>query len=326
MSNLNKYISKLSSLRQGVTKYGPAPHKPVLMLAVITAFEQGLITRNCIELSAELVGLFRSTWSSVVATNHVCLIAQPFFHMRREKFWHHHLNPGYENWGKVTKQCKSINVLKTTISHVTLDDELYILLSNPVHREVLKMKLLERYFPDSGNSAHQFTSVNCFSNLENRIVAEAPEVYKSEVKTLLKSLDKESYEEEIFVRGGVFKRKVPQIYNNSCCISGLRVEAVINASLIDACHIVPFSQSYDDTISNGIALCPNLHRAFDRGLIAIDPESFKVKVSKQFDELDYSPYSIKQFEHKKILLPDNPKLRPSQDNLQWHLDHFASNF
>lgn len=46
---------------------------------------------------------------------------------------------------------------------------------------------------------------------------------------------------------------------------------------------------YNDTITNGIALCPNLHRAFDRGLIAID-DNFKVLVSQSFreDETNYS--------------------------------------
>jgi len=78
--------------------------------------------------------------------------------------------------------------------------------------------------------------------------------------------------------------------------------------------------------SNGLALCPNLHRAFDRGLIAIDPDNFKVKVSKQFAELDYSQYTIKQFKSKQILLPEDHCLQPSVENLQWHLNHFACNF
>ncbi|WP_201288840.1 HNH endonuclease signature motif containing protein [Polaribacter septentrionalilitoris] len=40
--------------------------------------------------------------------------------------------------------------------------------------------------------------------------------------------------------------------------------------MIDACHIVPFSISNDDTIPIGISLSPNLYRAFDRGLITIN--------------------------------------------------------
>jgi putative restriction endonuclease len=57
------------------------------------------------------------------------------------------------------------------------------------------------------------------------------------------------------------------------------VDATINVTMVDACHIVPFSISYDDTITNGLALCPNLHRAFDRGLIAIS-DDYRVVVSE----------------------------------------------
>lgn len=60
--------------------------------------------------------------------------------------------------------------------------------------------------------------------------------------------------------------------------------------MIDACHIVPFSESYNDIVTNGIALCPNLHRAFDSGLISID-ENYKVIVSNTFIE-ERNNYSI----------------------------------
>jgi putative restriction endonuclease len=62
-------------------------------------------------------------------------------------------------------------------------------------------------------------------------------------------------DEELFLRGGMFRREVPKIYNNKCCISDMRIDAIVNVSMIDACHIVPFSSSYNDTITNGIALC-----------------------------------------------------------------------
>jgi putative restriction endonuclease len=104
------------------------------------------------------------------------------------------------------------------------------------------------------------------------------------------------------------------------------VETTINASLIDACHIVPFSQSHDDTISNGISLCPTLHRAFDRGLIAIDPDHFTVLVSKRLSEPVESVYSILQFAGNSIQLPTEAKYRPAQKNLETHLACYADNF
>ena len=52
----------------------------------------------------------------------------------------------------------------------------------------------------------------------------------------------------------------------------MRIITDADIQIINACHIIPFSESHDDTITNGISLCPNLHRAFDRGLVALDPE------------------------------------------------------
>jgi len=64
-----------------------------------------------------------------------------------------------------------------------------------------------------------------------------------------------------------------------------------------------------------------MHRAFDRGLIAID-DNYRVMVAKNFME-SYSHYSIKQFEKKEILLPYDEKLLPSLENLSKHRNNFG---
>ena len=96
----------------------------------------------------------------------------------------------------------------------------------------------------------------------------------------------------------------------------MKIDAITNATMIDACHIVTFSESYNDTITNGIALCPNLHRAFDRGLITIDT-NYKVMISKVFNE-NKSKMALKQFEGKEISLPSYEKYYPLMDNFVWH--------
>ena len=123
---------------------------------------------------------------------------------------------------------------------------------------------------------------------------------------------------KFFLRGNIFKRQVPIVYENTCAISGLQINATFNVSIIDACHIVPFSNSYDDTITNGISLTPTLHRAFDRGLISID-DNYCVLISDRFSESnDESCYSIKQFAGSEILMPKNEKYYPNSENLFWH--------
>ena len=96
----------------------------------------------------------------------------------------------------------------------------------------------------------------------------------------------------------------------------MKIAATISVSMIDACHIVPFSINYDDTITNGIALCPNLHRAYDRGLIGING-NYRVVISDKFNE-DETNYNFRIFEGKNILLPNIEKYYPSKANLEWH--------
>ena len=78
---------------------------------------------------------------------------------------------------------------------------------------------------------------------------------------------------------------------------------------------MPFSESRNDTIGNGISLCPNLHRAFDRFLISIDAD-YRMRVTA--DVLEEGDYGLRQFEGREILLPVERKYWPELRNLEWH--------
>jgi putative restriction endonuclease len=170
----------------------------------------------------------------------------------------------------------------------------------PNFQEVLKYTLLEKYFPDTRDNLTGGGS-GYITEITNEILQEGAETYRTRIQELKRRLDEDTYQEEIFVRSGIFKREVPRIYNHTCCISGLRVDATINVTMVDACHIVPFSISYDDTITNGLALCPNLHRAFDRGLIAIS-DDYRVVVSEGKTQVPNSKLQIPRGILTEILL------------------------
>jgi putative restriction endonuclease len=91
----------------------------------------------------------------------------------------------------------------------------------------------------------------------------------------------EEPELETFSRGEALKREILKIYNYTCTIAGMRIDSAADISMVDVCHIVPFSVRYDVSPTNGIALCPNMHRAFERGLIAIN-DNYRVMGSKNF--------------------------------------------
>jgi putative restriction endonuclease len=235
--------------------------------------------------------------------------------MKSEPFWRLVTNAGMTIPVTSSNSIKSLGALKESVAFAEIDKDLFELMKDPLSHAVLEEGLLDQYFPETKSNFRKIGD-DLFSQLETQILQEDREAYSERITELKETLSKEQFEEEIFVRGGVFKREVPKIYDYQCAISGMRVESTTNAQLVDACHIIPFAISKDDTITNGISLSPNLHRAFDRGLITINND-YIVRVSPAIKEKD-SPYSLKQFEGKQILLPTNVNYYPSLENLTWH--------
>ena len=304
MSTIEKFISKFARLHIDRSKGAPAPHKPILLLSIISEIKVGNILENRIYITPELVARFKDYWYQLVHNpTFSSNFSLPFYHLKSEGFWFLHTFIGKELMLTSSYSIKSFGQLKDVVDFASFDEALYDLLINGQTRKILRNTLLNTYFNGNNASENNITIIE----ISNQILNDPPTIYK----TRAEQFD----EEDVFVRGGVFKKEIPRIYNYTCCISGMRIIAGDSIQMIDACHILPFSESHDDTICNGISLCPNLHRAFDRHLIAID-ENYKVEV-KPFGE-DISAYSIKQFEGTEILLPENTNHYPSQHNLGKH--------
>lgn len=310
---LSKYLISFQKLRTD-RSHGIAPHKPILLLSVLQIFQNGINDSAKIYITPELVALFKSNWSLLVKSNHDCRFSLPFYHLTSDKFWTLIPKPGFENILQLSSSMRSFANLNAAVDYAIIEDDLLALMKDRKSNGILKQHLLDEYFPNTkgnfSNSANGQQKI--FDAIENKILNEPVDQYRQEVRELMQQKN----EEEIFLRGSLFKREIPRIYSNACCISDMRIDATISVTMIDACHIVPFSVSYDDTIRNGIALCPNLHRAFDRGLIAIDI-NYKVVVSKLFRE-DETGYSIRSFEGKEIKLPNLKSHYPLKENFDWH--------
>lgn len=309
MSSLIYYSEKFSKLHSAKVKGRTAPHKSVLLLAIIEGIEKHEIPENRVFITPELVAGFKDLWCQLVADPlFTANFSLPFYHLKSEGFWHLQTRFGRELLLTSSHSIKSFAQLKEVIEYAYFDEALFELLSKEATRTVLKQTLLTTYFPGRNVSG----SNELIQTIVEQILHEPAAVYKSKAAAF--------DEEEVFVRGGVFKKEIPKIYQYTCCISGLRIIADKEVQMIDACHIVPFSVSGDDTIGNGLSLCPNLHRAFDRGLIAID-DDYRVMMQPFFEEANV--YSIRQFEGKKLMLPKQREYYPLVENLRRHRDRFG---
>ncbi len=310
---IQKYLRAFKRLHL-VRSHGIAPHKPILLFSILQAFQNGLISNNKIYITPELVALFKSNWNLLVVTNHECRISYPFYYLKSDKFWKLVPKNGFENINQMGSIMKTFSNLNAAVEYAVIEDDLHSLMEDKNSNSILQQFLLDEYFPATKNNFSNSDSgqQKLFDDIEGKILREDATDYRNEIKKLIQQQN----EEEIFLRGSLFKREIPKIYNYTCCISGMKIDAIITVSMVDACHIVPFCESYDDTITNGIALCPNLHRAFDRGLIAID-ENYRVIVSITFTENETN-YSIKGFENQQITLPKLNNYFPLKNNFEWH--------
>ena len=315
---LTKYIKAFTKLRVAPTN-GGAPHKPILLLSVLQLALQGGIYRGQVEISPELVALFRSNWKAFVKTKHDCKMSMPFFHLKTSGFWTLVAEQGQLDVNSLSSFTKSLVKLDAAIDYAQLDMELVALIENPEHNRILQQAILQKYFPDAVIEDYDARTgqLEIFKTVEQLILNEDAAKYRSQMEQLLATDDSE----EVYLRGSMFKREVPKVYGYRCAVSGMRIDATANISMIDACHIVPFAESHDDTIGNGIALSPTLHRAFDRGLISFSNE-YRVLVADSFQE-EPGHYGIRKFDKKPLLLPENTRFLPNRDNLAWHRGEFG---
>jgi len=118
------------------------------------------------------------------------------------------------------------------------------------------------------------------------------------------------------VRDVSFRERILNVYNDRCAICGIQMD------MLEACHIIPVEDNGTDEIINGVALCPNHHKAFDSGLILINEEyditlnDSKVEDIKRANVTGGLDDFIKNSRvGEKIFLPDDHIFYPNPDFL-----------
>jgi putative restriction endonuclease len=113
-----------------------------------------------------------------------------------------------------------------------------------------------------------------------------------------------------YSRDANFRKIVLSAYDNRCAVTRFQL------SLVDAAHILPVpSGDSSDHVTNGVALSPTFHRAYDNCLIYLD-ENYVMRLnSEKADELKNHKLDggIKEFQvflDKKIHLPLDVNQRP----------------
>lgn len=110
---------------------------------------------------------------------------------------------------------------------------------------------------------------------------------------------------EVLVRKNqqTFKRELLKAYSNICMVTGSEIKQIIEAA-----HIIPFSEEQDHSIDNGLLLRSDIHKLFDKDLMGIHPEKLTVHfVNEAFEE--YKEYHGKPIQINGSRSPNLVKLK-----------------
>lgn len=82
----DNWLERLYNLRRDKSGSHERPHKPVLLLTIIDLLDHGLINRNEVPLSEELVRAFRSYFDVVRLGDDQPSIQNPFYFLSGDGF------------------------------------------------------------------------------------------------------------------------------------------------------------------------------------------------------------------------------------------------
>ncbi|GGO65212.1 HNH endonuclease [Bowmanella pacifica] len=99
-----------------------------------------------------------------------------------------------------------------------------------------------------------------------------------------------------------FRESILRAYGGQCMVTGCTVIVVLEAA-----HIIPFSESPDNSLDNGLVLRADIHKLFDSNLIRIT-SGYKVKVDYQLKGTEYELLEGKALTSKTGLLPSMNKV------------------
>ncbi|MCJ2038813.1 HNH endonuclease [Methylobacterium sp. J-059] len=118
-------------------------------------------------------------------------------------------------------------------------------------------------------------------------------------------------ESERVIREGAaqFRKAVLNAWSGKCAITGTDIDVVL-----DAAHIYPYLGPKTNDVSNGIALRSDLHRLFDRGLLAIRLYDSIARV-EMIGKLAGGAYGA--FTGVELMLPTG-RCCPDSRLLEWH--------
>ncbi|WP_207077745.1 HNH endonuclease, partial [Rhizobium ruizarguesonis] len=159
----------------------------------------------------------------------------------------------------------------------------------------LRDYILERtYLLEEGELSEFRDVVQQFRNKTVKAISELPplsavdDALIKDKKAILDGLERRYALQEVRPEQAAFRAALMKTYGSKCVLSGCRI-----APILQAAHILPFSDhiEFRNDVTNGLLLRADVHILFDKSLLSINPENYKVVVSPKLETPPYSSFA-----------------------------------
>lgn len=131
----------------------------------------------------------------------------------------------------------------------------------------------------------------------------------------------------VYERRAAFRRNVLAAYGFRCAVTGLGLGPVAvtkSQGVLDAAHIRPVEAQGADSVSNGLALTPTLHRLFDQGLFSMRFVDGNLEVvtspllAPGMVDVPERGVSLGLRDRTRLVLPASASLWPDRNQIEYH--------
>ena len=320
MTTLETYIQQFTRLKRApgsgwteATKKR-APHKPILLLAVLDLVHRGVITGPFIDVTGNLVelnDLFNLYWRRIVPLGQTSSIAFPFSRLHNEPFWELVPQPGHTITPAQINNTTSVSSLRKYALGARLDDDLFRIMQSREGREALREALLLSCFsPEAQEVLREQSLINREAFDYSKLLEE-----KAHLPLVREIVEADQYKPAARDQG--FRKVVTSAYDHRCALCGIRIVTPDGHTVVEAAHIVPWHKSKNDDIRNGMALCRLCHWGFDEGMLGVS-DSYTVITSRAIGIDPNVPGLLLTLSGRGIIRPQDHDLWPAQEYLHEH--------
>ncbi len=292
----NPICDRLHNLKTAVVNGKRAPHKPLLMLVALGAWQQGRQRIPFPLIEATLKPLLKA-WAPPITGNPQPEL--PYWYLMSDGLWQ------IEQAAQLARKASgfpTMAALRTSHAGFTADVLAWLDTDTSALHTMASLILQQHFLP----STHQSVLDQCGLDIPAPFVLESPN-----------QISEDAANASPRYRAASFRQDVLKAYDHRCAVSGFQITLGGVAIGCEAAHIRAHAFDGPDTVDNGLALEPTLHLLFDRGIWSLS-DDHRILVSQEFSGSDIGLERIRSLSGQPIRkpLPGQPTL--NVDYIRWH--------